>query len=122
MKITESQLRKLVESCVKEALEDVEVNEGVLGAAVKSMNQYNRPNQSFVDKKEAKKMITGKPNKKEYEEALTAYNASGDPDEACRAIETKPGFGGKMARTGAMIGNQAHLAGKKIGNMFRKKK
>lgn len=144
MKITESQLRKLVESCVKEALEDVEVNEGhawdVFRNASKDLN--GKESLSWED---VKKTTKGQPDKEKYRKAKDRYDAAKegmlyDPENygdvtkynpngmervrqnaAYDAFVTEPGISGTAKRFATGAGLAAKSAIKKGSKALKNK-
>lgn len=139
IKLTESRLRKLVEACVKEALEET-LDEGIGWEVVK--NQINDPDNgkytsSWNDFKEFTK---GVPDKDEYRKSMDLYKAAKDGQiysdngehetdpyhHAARALGTKPGFKGKAHRalTYPLIAgaNGAKKAMNKVKGAFKGRK
>lgn len=126
IKLTESRLRKLVEACVREALEET-LDEGIGMEVIK--NQINDPdNGEYTTSWDDFKAFTkGKPNKDEYRKSMDLYKAAKDGNiysdngkhktdpyyHAASALGAKPGLGGKMHRAATYAGMAAVNGGKK---------
>lgn len=148
VKITESRLRKLVEACVKEALEDA-MEEGhawdVYRGASKDIDGTEP-----LSWDEVKAIAKGHPDKEKYRKAKDRYNASkkdmlynpesyGDvtkynpngmenihQDAALDAFDTEPGISGTAKRfaTGAALAAKSAIkrGGKALKNKLSSKK
>lgn len=132
MKITESQLRKLVEGCVREALEDIEMNEGFGWDAYKTQMKGHNDTE-FPSWKDTKEMINGEPNKDEFRRHKERYDAAKDgvlydpeqykklggykgiaDDAAAGAVMSEPGIKGKLRRGAMVAGYSAGVAKNKL--------
>ena len=136
MKITESQLRRLVESCVKEALEE-ELEEGFGWDAYKA-NIKGHEETKFPSWDETKEFINGEPNEDKFLYHKDRYDAAKDgnlydpdnydkygmkgiaDDEASDAVFAEPGMKGKARRAAIVGGYAAGVAKNKIKKGFSK--
>ena len=137
MKITESQLRRLVESCVKEALEG-ELEEGFGWDAYKA-NMKGHEETKFPSWDETKEFINGEPNEDKFLYHKDRYDAAKDgnfydpdkyakhggmkgiaDDEASEAVLSEPGIKGKARRAAMVGGYAAGVAKNKIKKGFSK--
>lgn len=135
IRLTESRLRQLVESCVRETMEDM-VEEGYGWDVLKNATDNDMSNMPWPKRGEVSDVINGDPNDKKYQYNKLMYNQAkngqidnGDtpntlgrytyvPDEedyAYNAFMSEPGFKGKMRRAGVaagVLGKQAFDKGK----------
>jgi hypothetical protein len=135
IRLTESRLRQLVESCVRETMEDM-VEEGYGWDVLKYTTKDDMSDMPWPKKGEMSDLINGDPNDKKYQYNKLMYNQAkngqidnGDtpntlgkyayvPDEgdyAFNAFNHEPGFKGKMRRAGVaagVLGKQAFDKGK----------
>lgn len=148
VKLTESRLRKLVEACVKEALEDA-MEEGHAWDVYRSASkEIDGDETDYWD--EIKRFTKGRPDKEKYRKAKDRYDASKngmlyDPknygdvteynpngmenirqDAALDALETEPGISGTAKRfaTGAALAAKSAIkkGGKALKNKVSSKK
>lgn len=124
IKLTESRLRKLVEACVKEALEDA-IEEGHGWDSFKDLTSNDLSKESFPKGDDIKDFIKGKPDAAKYNHSKLMYNQSktgnisdtnkSTQDYADAATISQPGFKGKAKRAaiaGGVVGKQAFDKGK----------
>lgn len=133
IKLTESRLRKLVEACVKEALEDA-IEEGFGWDAMRDLADDDR----VPSWDETKEFIKGEPDSLRHARSKDLYDAACDGmiyggkldsgnrselnpyEHAKDAVISEPGFKGKARRAAIAGGVAAHAAGKKIGKAVKK--
>lgn len=133
IKLTESRLRKLVEACVKEALEET-LDEGIGWEFIKDQVKNDPNNGKYTTSWEDFKDFTkGMPDKDEYRKSMDLYKAAKDgqiyPDgdkhetdpnyHATRALATKPGLPGKIHRAGVYGASSLINGGKKAMNKVK---
>ena len=134
MKITESQLRRLVESCVREALEG-ELEEGFGWDAYKNQIKGHEDT-NFPSLGGVKEFIDGEPDEENFRKSKERYDLAKDgnlydPEEyeklgfkgiADRAAEdavlAEPGMKGKLKRGAIAAGYSAGVAKNKIKKGF----
>lgn len=114
IKLTESHLRKLVESCVKEALEDT-IEEGYATDTFKDATKGDISSYPMPSFNEFVELVKGDPNEAEFLYNKLMYNQSKaghisntnhDTEYYAReAFATEPGMKGKLRRaaTGAAV-------------------
>ena len=130
MKITESQLRRLVESCVKEAIEG-ELEEGFGWDAYKNQIKGHKDTH-FPSLDGVKEFINGEPDEEAFTKAKNRYDLAKDgnlydPEEydkkgfkgiadaaAEDAVLAEPGMKGKLRRGAIAAGYSAGVAKNKI--------
>ena len=133
IRLTESRLRQLVESCVRETMEDM-VEEGYGWDVLKNAVKDDMSKTSWPSRDEVFGVIDGDPDDKKYQYNKLMYNqakngqidngdtpntlgrhASDEEDYAYNAFMSEPGFKGKMRRAGVaagVLGKQAFDKGK----------
>lgn len=136
IRLTESRLRQLVESCVRETMEDM-VEEGYGWDVLKQVTKDDMSDMPWPKKGEVSDIINGDPNDRRHQYNKLMYNQAkngqidnGDTpntlgkyayvpdsdDYAFNAFNHEPGFKGKMRRAGVVagvLGKQAFDKGKK---------
>lgn len=129
IKLTESRLRKLVEACVKEALEDA-MEEGHAWDTFKGLTKGDQSKERFPDREEMKDFIQGEPNKVRHDHSKLMYNQSksghisdtpnSTNDYADQATWSEPGFKGKAKRAAVAGGVVAKTAYDKAKSAVKK--
>lgn len=119
IKLTESRLRKLVEACVKEALEDA-MEEGHAWDSFKNLAKDDLSKERFPSRKEFSEFVQGEPNKVKHDHAKLMHNQSkaghisdtphSTQDYADEATWSEPGFKGKAKRAAIGAGVVAKTA------------
>jgi hypothetical protein len=119
IKLTESRLRKLVEACVKEALEDA-MEEGHAWDTFRGLTKGDQSKERFPNREEMKDFIQGEPNKVRHDHTKLMYNQSksgnisdtpySTNDYADQATWSEPGFKGKAKRAAVAGGVVAKTA------------
>lgn len=128
IRLTESRLRQLVESCVRETMEGM-VEEGYGWDALKNIAGSDTSHEAWPEKDEIGEFIKGEPDEMKFRKSRDLYNAakdgmiysdggehSTDPNDYMGdAVMSEPGFKGKARRTGiaaAAMGKMAFDKGK----------
>ena len=134
IRLTESRLRQLVESCVRETMEDM-VEEGYGWDSLKSLTSDDMSDEKFPKMKEIGEFIKGEPSHKhEYYKLMYNQHKNGQinngdvpntmgkhsyqpdaDDYAAHSLYSEPGFKGKARRAAVAagaIGKQALDKGK----------
>ena len=124
IRLTESRLRQLVESCVRETMEDM-VEEGYGWDSLKAIAREDGTDESWPSRKEFGDFIKGTPDKLRFNKSRDLYNAakdgeiysddgkySTDPEDYIEEpLMTEPGFSGYARRAGvaaAVAGKMAY--------------
>lgn len=132
IKLTESRLRKLVEACVKEALEDT-MEEGATTDFISDVMKADMSNEDMPTWEEFKQLVMGKPNEAKYLYNKLMYNQakSGhidnigkktDIDYGAEAMISEPGFKGRAKRAAAGAVWAGKTAFDKAKKSFKKEK
>ena len=130
VKLTESRLRKLVEACVKEALEDA-MEEGATADFIGDVMKSDMSNEDMPTWEEFKELVMGKPNEAQYLYNKLMYNQAksghidniGDKssiDYGAEAMLTEPGFKGRTKRAAAGAALAGKIAFDKAKKSFKK--
>lgn len=132
IKLTESRLRKLVESCVKEAIADT-MEEGITSDFIGDVMKTDLSNEPMPSWEEFKELVMGQPDEARYLYNKLMYNQSksghidnvGDKttfDYGADAMVSEPGMKGKFKRAAAGAAVAGKTAFDKAKKSFRKPK
>lgn len=132
IKLTESRLRKLVESCVKEAIADT-MKEGVTSDFIGDAMKTDLSDEPMPSWEEFKELVMGQPDEAKYLYNKLMYNQSksghidnvGDKtafDYGSEAMVSEPGMKGKFKRAAAGTAVVGKSAFDKAKKSFRKPK
>lgn len=126
IRLSESRLRQLVESCVRETMEDM-VEEGYGWDSLMAINKETKASEDWPSREELGDFIKGSPDKARFQKSKDLYNAakngeiysdggkhSTDPEDYMEEpLMTEPGFSGYARRAGVAAGAVGNLAYKK---------
>jgi hypothetical protein len=132
IKLTESRLRKLVEACVKEALEET-MEEGATTDFISDVMKSDLSDEPMPTWEEFKTLVMGEPDRAKYLYNKLMYNQakSGHIDNISKqtnidygaaAITSEPGFKGRAKRAAAVAALAGKIAFDKAKKSFKKEK
>lgn len=132
IKLTESRFRTLVETCVKEALEDA-IEEGATSDFISDIMKSDMSYEDMPTWEEFKELVMGRPNEAQHLYNKLMYNQAksghidnignkNSVDYGAEAMITEPGFKGKAKRAAVGAAWAGKTAFDKAKKSFKKEK